>query len=58
MNRYYMRFTGAVVVEAENEDDAFDLFESADYGISTLFDNTDDVELYSFEFKRNSLTEI
>ena len=58
MNEYYMEFTGAIVVTAENEDEAFELFNAADVGINSVFEYTDDITLYKFRYRQNTLTEM
>ena len=58
MNSYLMRFKGAIVVRAENEDEAAQLFEDAHYGLATVFDNTDDMEMYAFQYDHCSMHEV
>lgn len=58
MNSYLMRFKGAIVVRAENEDEAEQLFDDAHYGLATVFDNTDDMAVYAFQYDRTSIMEI
>lgn len=58
MNSYLMRFKGAIVVRAENEDEAEQLFDDAHYGLATVFDNTDKMEVYAFQYDRTSIMEI
>lgn len=58
MNSYIMKFKGAILVRAENEDEAMQLFDDAQYGLATLFDNTDEMEVYAFQYDVNSMHEI
>lgn len=58
VNSYLMRFKGAIVVRAENEDEAEQLFDDAHYGLTTVFDNTDEMEVYAFQYDRTSIMEI
>lgn len=58
MNAYVMRFKGAMLVRAENEDEAEQLFNDAHYGLATVFDNTDDMELYAFQYDPYSIHEV
>ena len=58
MNSYLMRFKGAIVVRAENEDEGEQLFDDAHYGLATVFDNTDEMEVYAFQYDRTSIMEI
>lgn len=58
MNSYLMRFKGAILVRAEDEDEAMQLFDDAQYGLATLFDNTDEMEVYAFQYDVNSMREI
>lgn len=58
MNSYLMRFKGAIVVRAENEDEAEQLFDDAEYGLATVFDNTDDMTVHAFQYDRTSIMEI
>lgn len=58
MNAYVMKFKGAFLVRAEDEDEAIQLFEDAHYGLATLFDNTDEMEVYSFQYDATSMCEV
>lgn len=58
MNAYLMRFKGAILVRAENEDEAEQLFNDAHYGLATVFDNTDDMEVYAFQYDYTSMKEV
>lgn len=58
MNAYVMKFKGAFLVRAEDEDEAIQLFEDAHYGLATLFDNTDEMEVYSFQYDATSMREV
>ena len=58
MNSYLMRFKGAIVVRAENEDEAEQLFDDAEYGLATVFDNTDDMTVHAFQYDCTSMMEI
>jgi hypothetical protein len=58
MNAYVMKFKGAFLVRAEDKDEAIQLFEDAHYGLATLFDNTDEMEVYSFQYDATSMREV
>ena len=58
MNSYVMRFKGAMLVRAEDEDEAEELFNDAHYGLATMFDNTDEMALYAFQYDFSSMKEI
>ena len=58
MNTYVIRFEGLIAVHANNKDEAIELLNDADYGISTLFDNTDDIELQKFVYHYSSFKEV
>lgn len=58
MNSYIMKFKGTILVRADNEDEAMQLFDDAQYGLATLFDNTDEMEVYAFQYDINSMREI
>jgi acyl-CoA reductase-like NAD-dependent aldehyde dehydrogenase len=53
-----MKFKGTILVRADNEDEAMQLFDDAQYGLATLFDNTDEMEVYAFQYDINSMREI
>ena len=58
MNEYIMNFKGSILVRAEDEDEAVQLFDDAHYGLATLFDNTDEMEIHSFQYDYNSMREV
>lgn len=58
MKEYVMNFKGAILVRAEDEDEAMQLFDDAHYGIATMFDNTDEMQIYSFQYDFNSAREV
>ena len=58
MTEYVMNFKGAILVRAEDEDEAMQLFDDAHYGIATMFDNTDEMQIYSFQYDFNSAREV
>lgn len=58
MNEYVMKFKGSILVRAADEDEAIQLFEDAHYGLATLFDNTDEMEVYSFQYDTTSMREV
>lgn len=58
MNEYVMNFKGSILVRATDEDEAIQLFEDAHYGLATLFDNTDEMEVYSFQYDTTSMREV
>lgn len=58
MNEYVMRFKGSILVRAQDEDEAIQLFDDAHYGLATLFDNTDEMEIYSFQYDTTSMREV
>lgn len=58
MKEYVMNFKGAILVRAEDEDEAMQLFDDAHYGIATMFDNTDEMQICSFQYDFNSAREV
>lgn len=58
MNAYVMKFKGSILVRAEDEDEAIQLFDDAHYGIATVFDNTDEIQIYSFQYEATSMREV
>lgn len=58
MNAYVMNFKGAMLVRAESEEEAERLFDDAHYGLATVFDNTDEMALYSFQYDPCSMREV
>lgn len=58
MNSYVMNFKGCVLVRADSEDEAEQLFDDAHYGLATMFDNTDEMEIHSFQYDYNSMREV
>jgi acyl-CoA reductase-like NAD-dependent aldehyde dehydrogenase len=58
MNEYVMNFKGSILVRADSEDEAEQLFNDAHYGLATVFDNTDEMEVYSFQYDPRSMREV
>lgn len=58
MNAYVMKFKGAMLVRAESQEEAEELFDDAHYGLATVFDNTDEMSLYAFQYDPCSLQEV
>lgn len=58
MNAYVMNFKGSILVRAEDEDEAIQLFDDAHYGLATMFDNTDEIQMYSFQYDYTSMREV
>lgn len=58
MNEYVMNFKGAILVRADSEDEAEQLFNDAHYGLATVFDNTDEMEVYAFQYDPSSMREV
>lgn len=58
MNEYVMNFKGAILVRADNEEEAEQLFNDAHYGLAPVFDNTDEMEVYAFQYDPRSMREV
>jgi hypothetical protein len=58
MNAYVMNFKGAILVRADSEEDAEQLFDDAHYGLATVFDNTDEMAMYAFQYDVSSMREV
>ena len=58
MNAYVMNFKGAILVRAESEEEAEQLFDDAHYGLATVFDNTDEMEIHAFQYNPYSMREV
>ena len=58
MNAYVMNFKGAILVRAGTEEEAEQLFNDAHYGLATLFDNTDEMAMYAFQYDVSSMREV
>lgn len=57
MKAYIMKFKGSILVRAEDEDEAEQLFDDAHYGLATMFDNTDEIAMHSFQYDYTSMVE-
>lgn len=58
MNEYVMNFKGAILVRADSEEEAEQLFNDAHYGLATVFDNTDEMVMYAFQYDTCSMREV
>lgn len=58
MNEYVMNFKGSILVRADSEEEAEQLFDDAHYGLATVFDNTDEMAIYAFQYDHCSMREV